>query len=64
MAAVWMKIAKFGDAPVLIDAAHPLAVAQRARDAAAPADTPSASAPAAQDAPASVARRDQKKGRR
>jgi len=64
MAAVWMKIDKFGDAPVLIDSAHPLAVAQRARDAAAPADTPPASAPAAPDAPASVARRDQKKGRR
>jgi hypothetical protein len=37
---------------VMIDSDHPLAVAQRARNAAAQADTQSASAPAAQEAPA------------
>lgn len=51
---------------VLIDDQHPLAVAQRARDAAAPADTQPASVPAAQDAPAISAppRHAHRKGRR
>jgi hypothetical protein len=66
MPVVRIWIDKFASV-VLIDSEHPLAVAQRARDAAAPTDTQQASAPAVQDAPAPVAPRvhpQHKKGRR
>lgn len=33
MEGVWMKIDKFGEEPVKIQPDHPLAVAQRAKDA-------------------------------
>ena len=67
MTTVRMFVQKFGR-EVVIDEDHPLAVAQRARNAAAPADTPAGPVPAAPDVPAPGALRDapppRKRGRR
>jgi hypothetical protein len=51
MPVIKMFIDKF-HGEVMIDADHPLAVAQRAKNAAVPTDTPKAIAPAVQETPA------------